>query len=170
MTVTAADCVGLEVLGELEPALLAQVASQCRVVTVTAQATILRQGATNDHVHFLLSGSVHLYFDDVVQSQPIEIEAGRMFGEMSVIDELPVSAFIVAAEPCRILLLPADVFWSKLVPAPGVARAIMRSISGRIRSDFAGLVAGDAGSYPTRGARAGAEAGAARFKWGCCGG
>ena len=140
MTVTAADCAGLEVLGELEPALLAQVASQCRIVTVTAQATILRQGATNDHVHFLLSGRVHLYFDDVVQSQPIEIEAGRMFGEMSVIDELPVSAFIVAAEPCRILLLPADVFWSNVVPAPGIARAIMRSISGRIRSDSQALL------------------------------
>src|ERR1700744_3246963 len=140
MMATAADCAGLEVLGELEPALLAHVASQCSIVTVAAQATILRQGATNDQVHFLLSGCVHLYFDDVSKSQPIEIEAGRMFGEMSVIDELPVSAFIVAAEPCRILLLPADVFWSKLVPAPGVARAIMRSISGRIRSDSPALL------------------------------
>jgi sigma-B regulation protein RsbU (phosphoserine phosphatase) len=140
MMATAADCAGLEVLGELEPALLARVASQCSIVTVAAQATILRQGATNGQVHFLLSGCVHLYFDDVSKSQPIEIEAGRMFGEMSVIDELPVSAFIVAAEPCRILLLPADVFWSKLVPAPGVARAIMRSISGRIRSDSQALL------------------------------
>jgi sigma-B regulation protein RsbU (phosphoserine phosphatase) len=140
MTATAADCAGLEVLGELEPALLAHVASQCRIVTFPAQATILRQGTTNDQVHFVLSGCVHLYFDDVVQSQPIEIDAGRMFGEMSVIDELPVSAFIVAAEPCRILLLAAAVFWSDVVSAPGIARAIMRSITGRIRSDSQALL------------------------------
>ena len=88
----------------------------------------------------MLSGRVHLYFDAVIQAQPIEIEAGRMFGEMSVIDELPVSAFVVAAEPCRILLLPADVFWSEVVPAPGIARAIMRSITGRIRSDSDALL------------------------------
>ncbi|MGA3402317.1 MAG: SpoIIE family protein phosphatase [Acetobacteraceae bacterium] len=140
MNVTPAECAGLEVLGELEPALLAQVAAQCRVVTVAAQETILRQGAPNDQVHFLLSGLVHLYFDDVTRSQPIEIEAGRMFGEMSVIDDLPASAFIIAAERCRLVLLPADVFWSEVVPAPGIARAVMRSISRRIRSDSMALL------------------------------
>ena len=140
MTATGADCAALEVLCELDPALLAHVLTQCRVVTVPAQEVILRQGASNDHVHFLLSGRVHLYFDAVIQAQPIEIEAGRMFGEMSVIDELPVSAFIVAAEPCRILLLPASVFWSHVVTAPGIARAVMRSISGRIRSDSDALL------------------------------
>ena len=140
MTATRADCAGLEVLGELEPSLQARVATQCRIATFHRQEVILQQGANNAHVHFVLSGRVHLYFDTATQSQPIEIGAGRMFGEMSVIDELPVSAFVVAAEQCRILLLPADVFWSQVVPAPGIARAIMRSISGRIRSDSEALL------------------------------
>lgn len=140
MIVSPTECAGLEVLGELEPALLAHVATQCSVVTFATQKTILRQGAHNGQVHFLLSGLVHLYFDDVTRSKPIEIEAGRMFGEMSVIDGLPASAFIVAAEQCRILLLPANVFWSEVVPAPGIARAVMRSISGRIRSDSRALL------------------------------
>ena len=137
---TKADCAGLEVLGELEPQRLARVAAQCRIVAFQAQQTILRQGAPNDQVHFVLSGRVHLYFDAVIQAQPIEIGGGRMFGEMSVIDELPVSAFVVAAEPCRIVLLPAQVFWSEVVPASGMARAIMRSITGRIRSDSTALL------------------------------
>jgi sigma-B regulation protein RsbU (phosphoserine phosphatase) len=140
MMATKVDCAGLEVLGELEPERLARVAAQCRIVAFQAQQTILRQGAPNDQVHFVLSGRVHLYFDAVIQAQPIEIGAGRMFGEMSVIDELPVSAFIVAAEPCRILLLPAQIFWSEVVPASGMARAIMRSITGRIRSDSTALL------------------------------
>jgi CRP/FNR family transcriptional regulator, cyclic AMP receptor protein len=95
--------------------------------------TILRQGESNDHVHFLRSGRVHLYFDDVMQSQPIEIEAGRMLGEMSVVDELPVSDSVIAAESCRILLLPAHVFWATVVSAPGIPRAVMRSMSSRMR-------------------------------------
>jgi sigma-B regulation protein RsbU (phosphoserine phosphatase) len=140
MTVTGADCAGLEVLCELEPALLAKVAAHCRIVAFQQQDVILRQGTANAQVHFVLSGRVHLYFDSAIQSQPIAIEAGRMFGEMSVIDELPVSAFVVAAEPCRVLLLPDDVFWSQVVPAPGIARAIMRSICGRIRSDSEALL------------------------------
>lgn len=138
--VTSTDCAGLEVLGELAPALLTHVAAQCRIVAFDGQEIILQQGSANDHVHFVVSGRVHLYFDIATQSQPIEIAAGRMFGEMSVIDELPVSAFVVTAEPCRILLLPADVFWSQVVPAPGIARAVMRSISGRIRADSEALL------------------------------
>jgi phosphoserine phosphatase RsbU/P len=140
MTAAHTNCAGLEVLGELEPVLLAHVAAQCRIVAFSARETILRHGEPNDHVHFVLSGRVHVCFDIVIQSQPIAIEAGQMFGELSVIDGLPASAFIIAAEPCRILLLPADVFWSEVVPAPGIARAVMRSISRRIRSDSKDLL------------------------------
>jgi phosphoserine phosphatase RsbU/P len=140
MTPTCADCAGLEVLGELEPGLLADVATQCHIVTFNEHQTILRQGAPNDHVHFVLSGRAHLYFDIATLSQPIEIAAGRMFGEMSVIDELPVSAFVVAAAPCRILLLPAKIFWSDVFPALGIARAMMRAMSNRVRNDSAALL------------------------------
>jgi sigma-B regulation protein RsbU (phosphoserine phosphatase) len=137
---TCADCAGLEVLGELEPELLARVALQCLIVAFQPGETILQRGAGNDQVHFVISGRAYLYFDSDTQSQPIEIEAGRMFGEMSVIDELPVSAFVIAAEPCRILLLPAAVFWSEVVHVPGIARAIMRSMSNRVRSDSIALL------------------------------
>jgi sigma-B regulation protein RsbU (phosphoserine phosphatase) len=138
--IACADCAGLEVLGELEPGLLARVVAQCRIVSFAEHETILRQGAANDQVHFVLSGRAHLYFDTRIQSQPIEIQAGLMFGEMSVIDELPVSASIVAAAPCRILLLPANVFWSEVFPAPGIARAMMRAMSNRVRNDSTALL------------------------------
>jgi sigma-B regulation protein RsbU (phosphoserine phosphatase) len=140
MMAISADCAGLEVLGELEPELLARVAPQCRIVAFQPQETILQRGDSNDQVYFIISGRAHLYFDSDTLSQPIEIEAGRMFGEMSVIDELPVSAFVIAGEPCRILLLPAAVFWSEVVPAPGIARAVMRSMSNRVRSDSIALL------------------------------
>src|ERR1700733_14129088 len=63
MTVTRADCAGLEVLGELEPSLLARVATECRIVTFHRQDVILQQGADNAQVHFVLSGRGDLYFD-----------------------------------------------------------------------------------------------------------
>lgn len=140
MMATGADCAGLEVLGELEPRLLAHIAAQCRIVTFREAETILRRGTTNDHVHFVLSGRVQVYFDMADRSQMTEIGVGHMFGEMSVIDGLPVSAFVMAAEPCRILLLPAHVFWSDVVTAPGIARAMMRVLSGRIRNDTAAVI------------------------------
>ena len=130
-----ADCASLDVLGELDAARLARVLPLCRIATFAAGETILRRGAVNDQLHFVLDGLVHVYFDTDNQSQPIEIAAGRMFGELSVIDRLPVSAFVAAAEPCRILKLPASVFFADVVTVPGIAHTVMRALSDRVRND-----------------------------------
>ena len=135
--ITRADCAGLEVLGELEPALLARVAAQCRIVTFPAGNHPAAGSAERPGAFCALRPVCMCISTPSSRSQPIEIEAGRMFGEMSVIDGLPVSAFVIAAEPCRILLLPAEVFWSEVVPAPASpARSCARSAaaSGPIRT------------------------------------
>jgi hypothetical protein len=51
MMAISADCARLEVLGELEPELLARVALQCQIVAFQPQETILQRGAGNDRVH-----------------------------------------------------------------------------------------------------------------------
>jgi phosphoserine phosphatase RsbU/P len=130
-----AECDRLDVLGELPPARLAAVLPHCRIATFSLGETILRRGTVNDQLHFVLSGLVLVYFEIDNRSKPIEIGSGRMFGEISVIDQLPVSAFVSAAEPCRILLMPANVFWADVVTVPGVARTVMRGLSTRLRND-----------------------------------
>ena len=136
----SADYAGFPVLGELDPARLAQVLRHCRIATFREHETILQRGAPNENLHFVLSGRVHVHFDLANRSEPIEIQTGQMFGEMSVIDQLPVSAFVVAAEPCRILLLPATIFWADVVTVPGVARSVMRALSGLVRRDTTALM------------------------------
>lgn len=135
-----AECVGLDVLGELEPTRLAHVLVNCRIATFSGGDMILRRGAPNDQLHFILSGVVHIHFEIDNRSQPIEIGAGRLFGEMSVLEELPASAFVTAAGPCRILLLPASVFWSDVVTVPGVAHTVMRGLSARLRHESTALM------------------------------
>ena len=97
--------------------------------------TILRRGAANQDLHFVLSGCVHVHFDMDNLSQPIALGVGEVFGEISVIEERPISAFVIAAEPCRILLLPAAVFWSEVASAPGVTRGLMRALCSRLRNN-----------------------------------
>jgi hypothetical protein len=92
---------GFPVLGELDPALLERVLAHCRIAAYREQDIILHRGAVNEDLHFVLSGRVQVHFDMSDRSDPIEIGAGQMFGEMSVIDQLPVSAFIVNALSCK---------------------------------------------------------------------
>ena len=129
------ECAGLAVLGELDHARLSAVLTHCRIATFPVGELILRRGAVNSDLYFLLDGLVHVYFEDGNRAQPIKVEAGQMFGEVSVIDQLPVSAFVAAAEPCRVLVLPGAVFWAQVVTVPGAARAAMRGLSNRLRDD-----------------------------------
>jgi sigma-B regulation protein RsbU (phosphoserine phosphatase) len=130
-----AECAGLDGLRELDPRRLAGVLKHCRIATFATGELILQRGAVNEHLYFVISGLVHVYFESDCRSQAIEIGTGQMFGEISVLDQLPVTAFVAAAEPCRILLLPAEVFWTDVVTVPGVARTVMRGLSNRLRDD-----------------------------------
>ena len=138
----AIDCATLPILGELEPALLERLLTHCRIVTFDEREIILHKDAENQYLHFILSGRAQVHFDLNNRTDPIDINPGQMFGEMSVIDQMPVSAYVIAAEPCRILLLPAALFWSEVVAVPGVARSVMRSLSRLIRNSSAASLSG----------------------------
>lgn len=134
-----ADCAGLTLLGDLAPALLERILARCAVRAFAAGEVILRRGDANRNLHFLLDGEVHIRFDLAERGAPIVVGPKRMFGEMSVIDELPVSAFVLAHQPCRVLLVPAEVFWEEVVTVPGAPRLVMRSLSGMLRANATAL-------------------------------
>jgi sigma-B regulation protein RsbU (phosphoserine phosphatase) len=140
MPPTVAECATVDVLRALDPRLLPAIAARCQVRDFAAGETILQRGAANRDLHFVLSGAVEVHVDLAIRTRPIALAAGRMFGEMSVIDDVPVSAFVIAATPCRILLLPEAVFWSEVIGAPGAAREMMRALSQHIRDDTDALL------------------------------
>ena len=93
----AIDQMRLPILSELAPAVLKRMLTQCRIVLFEDQEVILHKGAENTCLHFLLSGRALVELDLANRSDGIEIKAGQMFGEVSVIDETPVTAYVVAA-------------------------------------------------------------------------
>lgn len=127
------DCAGLVMLGEMEPWRLDRMLTGCRVADCAAGDIILARGDVNETLFFLLAGEVHIHFELDDRAPPIVVPTGQMFGHMSVIDELPVSAFVRAACACRILLVPAAVFWTEIVTVPSIARQVMRSLSALVR-------------------------------------
>ena len=55
------------------------------------------------------------------------------FGELSIIDGRPVSAYVVADQPSRIVTVSEQVVWDRLVTHPGVARNLLKVLSERMR-------------------------------------
>lgn len=94
---------------------------------------LLVPGQTNNAIHLLISGRLRIHLDHAESADYIPIEEGGCFGELSIIDGRPVSAFVVADQPSRIVTLNEDVMWQRLVTHPGVARNLLKVLSERMR-------------------------------------
>ena len=69
-------------------------------------------------------------------SPPIVIlGAGETVGELSLIDKGPTSAFVVAHEPTRVLVLSEATMWALVTASHAVSLNLLRTLSTRLRRD-----------------------------------
>ncbi|HEY4374876.1 MAG TPA: SpoIIE family protein phosphatase [Burkholderiales bacterium] len=106
---------------------------QCDIREHAANAVLLAPGQVNQALHLLISGRLRIHFDSHDSADFIGVEPGACFGELSVIDGQPVSAWVVTDLPSRILTVPEHLFWDELVTHPGVARNLLRELAERMR-------------------------------------
>lgn len=107
---------------------------ECKVLLLPAGTALLKPGEINHNVYVLLSGDVSAHLDrNLNPESAIPISTGECIGELSAIDGKPVSALVMATSEARVLELPADVFWNRLMALPGVASNLMISLTERMR-------------------------------------
>ena len=111
------------------------VLADCITRDVAAGTVLLVPGQANDSIHLLVSGRLRIHLDSAESNDFIPIEDGGCFGELSIIDGRPVSAFVVADIDSRVLTIHANVFWDRLIPHPGVARNLLAVLSDRMRAN-----------------------------------
>lgn len=100
-----------------------------------AGEVILRGG---DEVHFLgvlLEGRITAVIPGVTaQDVPLgEIHPGGTFGELALMSGDPAVADLVAAIPCRVMLVPLTLFQSRIMASPGAAQLIAMTVSNRVQ-------------------------------------
>ncbi len=109
------------------------VLADCAITNVAAGEVLLEPGQRNEAIHLLIDGRLRIHFDHRESPDFIPIEAGGCFGELSIIDGLPVSAYVVADRASRVLCIDQQLFWNQLIPQPGVARNLLATLSERMR-------------------------------------
>lgn len=82
-----------------------------QVLSLPAGRQVVEQGRTDKDFYLLIRGKV-----DVIASGRIlaELGQGDFFGEMALIMNTPRTASVMTKEPCRLLKLSANQFWSVL--------------------------------------------------------
>ena len=128
------DLDGLTLFRGTDLAAAAQAVGQCDVIAVPAGTPLLRPGEANDTVYVLLAGHVAAYLDGTSAAHSaIVIAPGECIGELSAIDGKPASALVVAESDARVLALPRELFWSRVMSIPAVGRNMLAGLAERMR-------------------------------------
>ncbi|MCG3140724.1 MAG: Adaptive-response sensory-kinase SasA [Anaerolineae bacterium] len=117
-----------------------------RLVAMSAEISLqpgellIREGENGDTMYIILDGSLQIRKrardGEIVLA---ERGAGEVIGEMSVLDQAPRVASVIALTPVHALAIDQETFMALLDWSPTAARAILRTFAQRIRSTQAAL-------------------------------
>jgi CRP/FNR family cyclic AMP-dependent transcriptional regulator len=110
---------------------LAAVAARASEVAFEAGRTIVRQGEVGTGFFLIVAGQARVVRDGRTLA---DLGPGQFFGELSLLDQQPRIAQVVAEEPTVCLALASWDFEAILASQPGVALAILRGVARRLRA------------------------------------
>lgn len=102
-------------------------------------ATLLRQGETGVGLFIITSGAVQVS-QTTSDGETRELGAygrGATLGEMSLLDDMPRTANVVATEPTTALVIPVWDFRAALREAPEISIKLLTVLSQRLRASEA---------------------------------
>ena len=105
----------------------------CTMRSLAAGEVLITAGQDNRTVYFLLEGHVRIHLTSLQEQPAAILGPGESVGEMSVIDHKPASAFVVAAEPVRLLAMEEEILWSLVHSSHAAASNLLIGLSHRLR-------------------------------------
>jgi len=114
--------------------ILAPIFKQSIQINLEKGERLLSPGVINENVYILLSGQlgVHLTLSNL--DEPLAIlNPGECVGEMSVLVDSAVSAYVIAKTNCELLVIGHSAFWSLIKGSNESARNMLNILVQRIR-------------------------------------
>ncbi len=93
-------------------------------------ATVMERGAIEDWLYVVVEGALRVHVGDRVL---VDRGPGDVVGELAVIALAARSATVTAIEPCLLLRLRRKPFEELLDERPGIARAVIAELVGRLQ-------------------------------------
>ncbi|HEX9037850.1 MAG TPA: Crp/Fnr family transcriptional regulator [Ktedonobacterales bacterium] len=108
----------------------------CREREYPAGAVLLRQGETGVGLFIITAGNVHVTQSTTDGSTRDlgDFSRGAVLGEMSLLDDMPRTATVIATEDTHALVIPVWDFRASLREAPEMAIKLLGVLSQRLRA------------------------------------
>lgn len=114
---------------------LVQLAAKVQERRYDPGATIIEQAMPGTGLFLLMQGRcvVRLYGRSGQRTDIDMLEPFDFFGELSLLDDSPTSAAVVADAPTKSLFLDKTDFWTELQASPDIAIGMLRELASRHR-------------------------------------
>jgi len=120
----------------LPPEQLGYLLQLAHEISYRKNAVIITQGERSNSLYMILEGRVKVYATDPEGRQTLLafLNAGDFFGELSLLDDEPRSASVMAVEHARLLRLTQDNFHQFAAMHPENLLPMLRMLASRLRS------------------------------------
>jgi len=95
---------------------------------------LLEAGQSNSTLYLVRSGRFGVHLTDPSTRPVASISHGESIGELSVLDQRPTSAYVVAQEPSVVLAIPEDEVWILLERSHSFAVNLLLNLGDRLRN------------------------------------
>jgi diguanylate cyclase (GGDEF)-like protein len=114
--------------------LLAEHLSEARLHYLTTGQVLLVPGQPNNTIYIILSGRLRIQSQES-EAEPIAILGeGECVGEMSMLGDAPVSAYVLAATDCKLLAIDHAAMWELINSSHAAAHNMLNMLTSRIRN------------------------------------
>ena len=115
---------------------LENVAKAMQIRGIAKGGYILHKGSAAEHLLFLLSGRLQVVdlTEDGREVGLSFLSAGDYFGELSILDDMPRSASVVACEASLLGLLPRSQALELIYNQPMVAERVLKRLAEKVRT------------------------------------
>jgi diguanylate cyclase (GGDEF)-like protein len=133
LDVSADDMVRTTLFRGVDMHLLMDKLRTCQRRRVPAGQALLVQGEPNHHLYIVLKGHLYVRLDSAEKLEISVAVVGDCLGEMSVIDNRPATATVIAEVDSVVLALPGELIWSMIDHTTLVSRNLLHILAGRLR-------------------------------------
>ena len=119
------------ILGALSPSQRRTLANWAEVYTFDKGERVVNRGDRGDGLYLILEGSAEVRRGS---RRLARLSTGQFFGEMSLFDNQPRSADVVATSSSKMAVVQKWEFWGFAASQPGVVLSILEEMSRRLRA------------------------------------
>jgi diguanylate cyclase (GGDEF)-like protein len=133
--VDSSDLAGLALFAHADLNKVAQLLEGCPIRALRNEEVLLAQGVTNRALHLVLKGRLRVHLDSV-ETEPVRlVKEGEAVGEISLVDERPTAAYVVADVATTVLTIDQQTFWDLVNASHAVARNMLLMVVERMRAN-----------------------------------